>query len=122
MRFPTATHSRPFLSRRAQSSAFLTSVRPKQRLEAPVEFKKFRKEAPMKSFRNRMLVIASFALAAVGASAIPAPAQDVCKGSFTLPHEVRLHNATLPASASPLYMNTHHTPPPHPPIPTHCRP
>jgi len=51
----------------------------------------------MKSLRNRMLVIASFALAAVGASAIPAAAQDVCKGSFTLPHEVRWQNATLPA-------------------------
>jgi len=51
----------------------------------------------MKSLRNHMLVIASFALAAVGASAIPAPAQDVCKGSFTLPREVRWQNATLPA-------------------------
>ena len=51
----------------------------------------------MKSLRNRMLVIASFALAAVSASAIPAAAQDVCRGSFTLPREVRWQNATLPA-------------------------
>lgn len=51
----------------------------------------------MKSLRNHMLVIASFALAAVCASAIPAAAQDVCKGSFTLPHEVRWQNSTLPA-------------------------
>jgi hypothetical protein len=51
----------------------------------------------MKSLRNGMLVIATFALAAVCASAIPAAAQGVCKGSFTLTHEVRWQNATLPA-------------------------
>jgi hypothetical protein len=51
----------------------------------------------MKSLRYRMLVIAAFALAAIGLSAIPASAQPVCKGSFTLSHEVRWQNATLPA-------------------------
>jgi hypothetical protein len=51
----------------------------------------------MKSLRYRMLVIAAFALAAVCVSAIPASAQSVCKGSFTLSHEVRWQNATLPA-------------------------
>ncbi len=51
----------------------------------------------MKSLRYRMLVIAAFALAAVCVSAIPASAQLVCKGSFTLSHEVRWQNATLPA-------------------------
>jgi hypothetical protein len=51
----------------------------------------------MKSLRNRMLVIATFALAAVCASATPAAAQAACKGSFTLSHEVRWQNATLPA-------------------------
>ena len=49
----------------------------------------------MKSLR--MLVIAVFALAAVCASAIPASAQAPVKGSFTLSHEVRWQNATLPA-------------------------
>jgi hypothetical protein len=51
----------------------------------------------MTSLRNRMLVIATFALAAVCASATPAAAQGVYKGSFILPHEVRWQNATLPA-------------------------
>src|SRR5258708_22337410 len=51
----------------------------------------------MKSLRNRMLVIAAFASAAVFASAIPASAQDACQGSFTLTHEVHWQNATLPA-------------------------
>ena len=49
----------------------------------------------MKSLR--MLVIAVFALAAVCASAVPASAQGVYKGSFTLTHEVRWQNAKLPA-------------------------
>ena len=51
----------------------------------------------MTSLRNRMLVITAFALAAVCASPTPATAQGVYKGSFTLPHEVRWQNATLPA-------------------------
>jgi hypothetical protein len=51
----------------------------------------------MTSPRYRMLVIAAFALTAVCASAIPASAQPVCQGSFTLSHEVRWQNITLPA-------------------------
>lgn len=51
----------------------------------------------MKSLRNRMLAIAVFALAAVCASATPASAQAAFRGSFTLSHEVRWQNATLPA-------------------------
>jgi hypothetical protein len=51
----------------------------------------------MTSLRNRMLVITAFALAAVCATATPATAQGVYKGSFTLPREVRWQNATLPA-------------------------
>lgn len=50
----------------------------------------------MKSLRNRVLVIAALALAAVCASAIPASAQGY-KGSFTLTHEVRWQQAKLPA-------------------------
>jgi hypothetical protein len=49
----------------------------------------------MKSLRNRMLAITVFALAAVCASATPASAQ-VVRGSFTIKHEVRWQNATLP--------------------------
>jgi hypothetical protein len=51
----------------------------------------------MTSLRNRMLVIASFALAAIFASATPAAAQQAFKGSFTLTHEVRWQNFKLPA-------------------------
>lgn len=53
----------------------------------------------MKSLRNRVLIIAAVALAVVCASAVPASAQLACKGSFTLPHEVRWQDATLPAGA-----------------------
>jgi len=51
----------------------------------------------MTSVRNRMPVIAALALTAVCTSATPATAQGVYNGSFTLPHEVRWQNATLPA-------------------------
>jgi hypothetical protein len=51
----------------------------------------------MTSLRNRMLVVASFALAAIFASATPAAAQQAFKGSFTLTHEVRWQNVTLSA-------------------------
>ncbi|HEY4818395.1 MAG TPA: hypothetical protein VIH67_13270 [Candidatus Acidoferrum sp.] len=51
----------------------------------------------MKSLRNRIFVIAAFALAVVFASAVPASAQAAFQGRFTLSHEVRWHNATLPA-------------------------
>src|SRR6266404_5444367 len=50
----------------------------------------------MKSLRNRMLVITAVALAVVCASAVPASAQLVCKGSFTLSQEVHWQTATLP--------------------------
>jgi len=50
----------------------------------------------MTSLRNRMLVVATFALAAIFTSATPAAAQ-AFKGSFTLAHEVRWQKATLPA-------------------------
>jgi hypothetical protein len=51
----------------------------------------------MKSLRNRIVVIAAFALAAVCASAVPASAQAASQGSFTLTHEVQWQNAKLPA-------------------------
>jgi hypothetical protein len=51
----------------------------------------------MKSLQNRIVVIAAVALAVVCASATPAAAQLACKGNFTLSHEVRWQNATLPA-------------------------
>jgi hypothetical protein len=50
----------------------------------------------MKS-QNRIAVIAAFALAAVCATAVPASAQNAYQGSFTLSHQVRWQNATLPA-------------------------
>jgi len=50
----------------------------------------------MTSLRNRMLVVATLALAAIFASATPAAAQ-AFKGGFTLAHEVRWQNVTLPA-------------------------
>ena len=51
----------------------------------------------MTSFRNRMLVIAAVALAAICASTVPAAGQGVIQGSFTLPCEVRWQAWTLPA-------------------------
>jgi hypothetical protein len=51
----------------------------------------------MTSLRNRILVVAAFVLAAVCASATPVTAPGIYKGSFTLRHEVRWQNATLPA-------------------------
>jgi hypothetical protein len=64
----------------------------------------------MKSLRNRMFVIAAFALAAVFASAVPASAQAAFQGSFTLSHEVRWHNATLPAGDYTFQMQSLSTP------------
>jgi hypothetical protein len=72
-------------------------MRPKiQYSKAAKEFK-FRKEVPMKSRRNRALIIVAFALAAVFASAVPASAQVAFQGKFTLSHQVRWQKATLPA-------------------------
>lgn len=51
----------------------------------------------MTSLRNRMLAITALALAAICASALPAPAQDVCAGRFTLPSEVHWQGGTFPA-------------------------
>jgi hypothetical protein len=51
----------------------------------------------MKSFKNRVLAIAAVGLFAICASAIPAAAQNVCAGSFTLQQEVRWQGATFPA-------------------------
>jgi len=51
----------------------------------------------MTSLRNRVLAIAAFGLATIFASAIPAAAQNVIQGSFTLPEEVRWQGSTLPA-------------------------
>ena len=50
----------------------------------------------MTSLWNRMVVIAISALAAVCASATSAAAQNVVQGSFTLSHQVRWQNVTLP--------------------------
>lgn len=50
----------------------------------------------MTSLWNRMVVIAISALAAVCATATPAAAQNVVQGSFTLSHQVRWQNVTLP--------------------------
>ena len=46
---------------------------------------------------NRLFAIAALGLFSVAASALPAAAQTVYKGQFTLPHEVRWQNAKLPA-------------------------
>ena len=51
----------------------------------------------MKSNFTRILAIAALSLIAICASANPASAQDVFKGSFTLPSEVRWGQANLPA-------------------------
>jgi hypothetical protein len=51
----------------------------------------------MKFQVNRLFVIAAIGLFSVAASALPAAAQVVYKGQFTLPHEVRWQNAKLPA-------------------------
>ena len=63
----------------------------------------------MKS-QNRIAMIAAFAFAAVCASAVPASAQSACKGSFTLSHEVRWQNATLPAGDYTFDMQSVNTP------------
>jgi hypothetical protein len=46
---------------------------------------------------KNLLAIAALGLFAICASTIPAAAQDVCAGSFTLTQEVRWQGATLPA-------------------------
>ena len=51
----------------------------------------------MKSFRNRILALATVGLFAIGLSASASQAQTIYKGSFTLPQEVRWQNSTMPA-------------------------
>jgi hypothetical protein len=51
----------------------------------------------MKSNFTRIFAVAALGLIAVCASASPASAQDVFKGSFTLPANVRWGQANLPA-------------------------
>src|SRR5260370_40373825 len=75
----------------------LSGVRPKTKPQRPQPIASDRKEITMKSIRNRMLVIAAFALAAVCVGVTPVSAQSAVKGSFTLPHEVQWQGATLPA-------------------------
>jgi len=50
----------------------------------------------MKSYRNRMLAIATLALAAICTSAGKANAQSKATGRFTLPFEAKWGNAVLP--------------------------
>jgi hypothetical protein len=51
----------------------------------------------MKIHMNRLFTIAAIGFITVCASAMPAAAQNRVKGSFTLSHEIRWQNATLPA-------------------------
>lgn len=51
----------------------------------------------MKTNVIRVFAALAVGLIAVCASATPAAAQDVAKGSFTLPNDVRWQNASLPA-------------------------
>jgi hypothetical protein len=52
----------------------------------------------MKTYRNRLLAIAIFGLAALCVAALPAASQaPVSGGKFALPYAVKWHEATLPA-------------------------
>jgi hypothetical protein len=64
----------------------------------------------MTSLRNRTLTIAAFGLATICATAIPAAAQNVIRGSFTLPGEVRWQGTTLPAGDYTFSMQSVATP------------
>jgi hypothetical protein len=57
----------------------------------------FERRTTMKSNFSRILTVTAIALIAVCASAAPASAQGVFKGSFTLSEDVRWSGATLPA-------------------------
>jgi hypothetical protein len=59
----------------------------------------------MKSF-NRILAIAGLGLFGICASAGQAAAQTVAGGSFTLSHEIRWQNATLPAGDYTFSLNS----------------
>ncbi len=64
----------------------------------------------MRSLRNRALTIAVVALAAVFASAVPASAQVAFRGAFTLHHQIRWQNTTLPAGDYTFEMKSLATP------------
>ena len=51
----------------------------------------------MNTLRNRILTVVAVGLLSVGFSASASHAQSMYKGSFTLAHDVRWQNATLPA-------------------------
>jgi hypothetical protein len=51
----------------------------------------------MNSLRNRILTLVAVGLLSVGFGASASQAQGIYKGSFTLTHDVRWQNATLPA-------------------------
>src|ERR1700676_4647816 len=74
-------------------------MRPKTKSQRPQPSFSDRKEVTMKTLRNRILVIAAFALAVVCASAVPVSAQSAYQGSFTLAHQIQWQNATLPAGS-----------------------
>ena len=64
----------------------------------------------MKLVQNRTLAIAVLGLFAICANAIPAAAQNVVGGSFTLPQEVRWQGATFPAGDYTFSMQSVATP------------
>jgi hypothetical protein len=51
----------------------------------------------MKSLRNRILTLVAVGLMSIGFSASASHAQAIYKGTFTLDHEIRWQNATMPA-------------------------
>jgi hypothetical protein len=55
---------------------------------------------------HRMLAIAVFGLFAACVSEVPASAQEVFGGSFTLPHEVRWNRTVLPAGSYTFLFST----------------
>jgi hypothetical protein len=69
-----------------------------------------RRSLIMKSFQNRMLAIAALRFVAICARAIPAGAQNVCGGSFTLPQEVHWQGTTFPAGDYTFLLNSFATP------------
>jgi hypothetical protein len=51
----------------------------------------------MKSLRNRILTLVAAGLMAIGFSASASQAQAIYKGSFTLDHDIRWQQSTMPA-------------------------
>ena len=60
----------------------------------------------MKKQLRRMFAIAAFGLFAVCVSEVPASAQEIFDGSFTLPHEVRWNKTVLPAGSYTFIFST----------------